>query len=77
MEDLQSTLQSILSEHSGDDSTLIGAFYGWGSYPALQRLTRARLREAEALCNGMDTDEAVRSVWEQYRVNYFWKEETP
>ncbi|MBR5345751.1 MAG: protein phosphatase 2C domain-containing protein [Clostridia bacterium] len=71
------SLQSMLSEHSGDDSTLIGSFYGWGSYPALQRLTRGRLREMEALCDGMDTDEAVRHVWEQYRVNYFWKEETP
>ena len=76
---LAAALRDALAGHSGDDCTLLGAFYGWGSYPALQRLTRGRLRETEALCAGMEGggEEAVRRVWEAYRPHYFREDDKP
>ena len=73
---LADALRSELAAHSGDDCTLTAAFYGWGSYPALQRLTRSRLRETESNCAAMDagSEDAVKRVWEQYRKSYFWED---
>lgn len=76
---LADALRRELSAHSGDDCTLTAAFYGWGSYPALQRLTRERFRETEALRDAMDAggEEAVRRIWERYKTTYFWEGDKP
>ncbi len=63
---------------TGDDSTCIASFYGWGGFPQLKVRTEARRRQVADLIRRIDSaddqERALHEVWESYRKQTVYSE---
>ena len=67
-------LQERVAKVTGDDSTCIASFYGWGSYGSVKRKLRGRYGYIASVARALDEaqeagriEEALEEVWKGYR----------
>ncbi len=79
--ELESRMQEILSRISGDDSTAIVSFYGFGSYEAVQAGFRSRyeyilplIRQMDEAEKGSTPERTVEAIWAEYKKQTIFDE---
>jgi len=79
--DFERQLQDEVVKITGDDSTCVAAFYGWGSYPEIKRSLEPRFRQVQGIINSIDKartaeerESVIRAEWETYRKSTVYDE---
>lgn len=75
---MEDYLRDEIVRVTGDDSTCVISFYGWGSFARLKARTEARRSEVAALIARIDGAEdqeaALQEVWKDYRRKTVYSE---
>ena len=73
MTEFEKNIYDGLEKIAGDDYSLVGAAFGFGTYSNLQASVRGRFRQVMQQyirCLQDATPEGMRELWESYRENY-------
>lgn len=77
----ENTFKDEIIKVTGDDSTCIISFYGWGSFEAVKRKLSKRYSYVRSIIDSLDTameagtlDAALETVWREYRKQTVYDE---
>ncbi|MBQ9828495.1 MAG: protein phosphatase 2C domain-containing protein [Lachnospiraceae bacterium] len=79
--ELEEKLEDTVKKITGDDSTCLMAFYGWGSWDDIKKSLKGRLDEVSGMVREMDRDwdsgngeGTVRRIWDEYKKTTVYDE---